>query len=200
MRSEKSQEYRHSSSAIQTEKNLEKSIKRAKKTSLSDIEHPFFKNSKSLNLVSSFTEDKLEKPSNPKIDSLSPESEADDSFEKTENFEKTNLIGLKKRIEIQPKLISSSKKIEKKLILSSKMLENYIVSKQISNFEILNNYHDNFPLLNFRKALLRIKLFISELSKLIITNPIVKGFIILVILLNVLLLVIENWDYKSGKN
>lgn len=103
-----------------------------------------------------------------------------------------DLKGLERRIALQHKLVASIRKIERDLISFSSEFNSYIIPTKITEYESIEKYEDTLPFLSFRKALQRIKVSISELSKIFINNSVFETFIICVIILNVIFLAIED--------
>lgn len=71
-------------------------------------------------------------------------------------------------------------------------LENYIQIRIRKDIEKIDDYYDKKPLLEIRKAVLRICKAISELCSIIINNSVFEVIVILVIILNTVVLALED--------
>lgn len=142
---------------------------------------------------------KSEKLSENKAENLE-NNEGDYSFSEScdEDLELEGLVGLAKRIAIQHKLVASNRKINLEITRLMKELEGYLIPIVGNVFLDLKFRKDDYPLLSFRKAVIRIALGIKQLSQMIVNNPIFEGFIIAVILLNVFILALDR--ESSTKN
>lgn len=73
-----------------------------------------------------------------------------------------------------------------------------VTLRAISPFESIDLYKDTWPFLLFRKALLRIVSGISELSQIITKSMLWEGFILLVIMMNIMTLAFEGTSIKDS--
>ncbi|OMJ68109.1 hypothetical protein SteCoe_34530 [Stentor coeruleus] len=72
------------------------------------------------------------------------------------------------------------------------LLKGYLTARFVRRIETVENIQDIYPLLEFRKALMRIIYSISELSLLIINASMFETLTILVILMNTIVLALED--------
>jgi len=70
--------------------------------------------------------------------------------------------------------------------------EQYLKIEKKNTFEVIDEYEDKYPLLEFRKAFGRVRFGISYTCKVFISSPIFEFFIILVIIANTITLALED--------
>jgi hypothetical protein len=136
---------------------------------------------------------KSQKLSEKKAESLE-NNEGDSSFSEycDDELELEGLVGLTKRIAMQHKLVASNRKINLEITRLMQELEGYLIPIVGNVFLDLKFRKDDYPLLSFRKAVIRIALGVKQFSQMIVNNPIFEGFIIAVILVNVFILALDR--------
>ena len=102
-------------------------------------------------------------------------------------------------VDTDSKLILSRKSTNQ-LLLNSELkikefcleYQDFITLREINSYEKNELYTDNYPLLELRKALNRIKIALSELCKILSENSIFQYFVLFVILINIATLALQG--------
>lgn len=94
---------------------------------------------------------------------------------------------------IQEKNLSgTSPQSNLKTLKTRVLLKDYICLREKTEMERIDEYTDKYPVLELRKAILRIRAWISGLAYSLVKSKVFEGFIILTILLNTVVLAIED--------